>query len=124
MFDPNLAVTDGTTPKTYSLQSIVDGKSVRSNAAVPPSTPQILTVSHSKRNPKDLTSADRHLVRFDVTKVDSVSGDSQTLSVYTVIEMPETQFVQADVQDLILRLYHFFSDTTYAGLAKILNNEP
>ena len=124
MFDPNLVTTDGTTPKTYSLQSIVDAKSIRANAAAAVGAPETLTISHGKRNPKDSTSADRHLVRFDTTKVDSTSGVSQLASVYLVIEMPESQFTSTDIIEMFHRLEHIIVDSSAAGLLKILNNEP
>jgi hypothetical protein len=123
MFDTNLTVNDGTSDLEFALRSILDGKSIRADATAALGEPRTLTISHSKRNPKDPESPDRHLARVDVTKHDT-DGKPFIASAYIVVENPVNGLFD---NDDIRALMTLVINTTYnpeGRMDKFLNNEP
>jgi len=111
---------DASSTRTYALTSIVNGKAIRANASVAAGEAELLTISHSPPA-KGSSAPTRHLVRFDLTKVNATSGLSQTGSVYVVIEEPQNTVTTAQLQDMITQLKNFLSA---GNVAKMLNDEP
>jgi hypothetical protein len=122
MFDTDLVLNDADVDRTYSLKSIVDGKSIRGALGGTLGEPRTLTISHGKRNPKDPSSPDRHLVRLDRVKHDA-NGVPQTASCYLVLENP----VDGTFTELELHRLAFAINNAVASdprFAKFVNNEP
>jgi hypothetical protein len=122
MFDTNLVLNDLNVDRTYALKSIVDGKSIRGALGATLGEPWTLTISHGKRNPKDPTSPDRHLMRLDRVKHDP-AGVPQTASCYIVVENPiDGTFSELDLHRLVFAIYNgLASDPRFA---QFINNEP
>ncbi|DAD51270.1 coat protein [ssRNA phage Zoerhiza.1_6] len=111
---------DSSSTRTYSLRSILDGSSVRANSAAPLNAPETLTIKHSKSSRGGIP-LDRHLARFDLTKINSSSAPV-VASVYVNIEVPEDAVITAAIiKDMRTQLTNFLSD---ANVAKLLNGEP
>jgi len=109
---------------TYSLTSIVDGKAIRKDATAALGSPKVLTVSHSKRNPKDLESPDRHLVRIDWTKPNSL-GVAETVSAYFVVEIPSSAtFTSSDVDNVCTQITQFLLGNSGTTFTQFKNGEP
>jgi len=109
---------------TYSLTSIVDGKAIRKDATAILGSPRTLTVSHSKRNPKDPESPDRHLVRLDWTKPDS-SGVAESISAYFVLETPvSATFTSGDVDNVCTQITQFLLGNSGSTFTQFKNSEP
>jgi len=125
MIATSLALVGSTSTLTYSLISIVDGKSIRSDATAPLGAPRTLTVSHGKRNPKDSKSPDRHMVRLDWTKQNTVTGADESLSAYFVLENPiSSTFTDTEVEDMKNQLINFLAGSSGAVFNQFQNSEP
>lgn len=127
MFSNDITLAgDASSSTVYSLQSIANGKSIRGDAAATLGQPKTLTVSHGEvQRGKSLSGvqrvADRHLVRIDRTVNDSL-GESQTASVYVVIESPRLIVTEAMQKDMVTQLVNFLTGSGYVD--KLLNSEP
>lgn len=121
MFNTDLVLTGvGGVPTTYSLTSIVDGKSVRANSAATLGEPNTLTISHGPRNGSP-DSPQRHLVRLDLTD-SNADGKKATGTAYLVIESPMAIVTAAQIKDLVVQLINFINGA--GNLDRVLNNEP
>lgn len=121
MFSNDITLAgDASSSTTYALRSVVDGKSIRSDASATLGSPKSLTVNHSVIKKADGLMADRHLARFDRTEVNS-EGKSSTASVYVVLEVPRSIVTEAQVLDMVTQLKNFLST---GNLDKLLNSEP
>lgn len=124
MFPADITLTDkSTVAVTYSQISLVDSKSVRKAAASGAATPKTLIISHTESG-KGLSAVDRRLIRINDTYQASTDGsvETQTGSVYLVIEKPRNIVTDAHVNSMLDRLVEFISST--GNRAKILNGEP
>jgi len=109
---------------TYSLISIVDGKAIRKDATAALGSPKSLTVAHSKRNPKDLESPDRHMVRIDWTKPNTANVP-ETISAYFVLEVPTSAtFMTTDVDNVSTQITNFLLGNSGATFTQFKNGEP
>jgi len=125
MLATSLPLVGTTVTYTYSLVSIVDGKAVRKDTSAPLGTQRLLTVSHNKRNPKDPASADRHLVRLDWTKPNSVSLVPETVSMQFVLEVPTSAtWLDADVEDMKLQITNFLLGSSGTTFNQFQQGEP
>lgn len=116
--------------ETYELQSIAGQKSVRAVSGRDPGENRTFTISHQrvtrgKTTTGALLYANRHLMRVDSTEVDTL-GQARTLSAQLVLEVPEgdAQFGATYVKDMITHITYMLSNTSWANLPRILNNEP
>jgi len=121
MFTNDIALAGTSTTKTYSLTSIVNGKSIRKDATAPLGEPSLLTISHQEVSRSGGT-ADRHLVRIDKTYPGTLPNPDVTCSVQLVIEVPREDVTAANVQDLVDQLESFLGTAGY--VTKVLNSEP
>jgi len=118
-FDITLA-GDSSSTRTYSLKSVVEGSSLRGAATAPLNAPETLSIKNQKSSRGGIP-LDRHLVRFDLTKINA-SGAPVTASVYQTMEVPEDSvFTAAIIKDMRTQMINFMSD---ANVAKLLNGEP
>lgn len=125
MIATTLTLVGNSSTLNYSLISIVDGKSIRSDATAPLGAPRTCTISHGKRNPKDSKSPDRHLFRLDWTKTNTVTGLDETLSAQFVLENPvSTTFNDTDVEDMKTQLTNFLLGSSGALFNQFQNSEP
>jgi hypothetical protein len=123
MFNNDITLAgDASSTRTYSLTSIVDGKSIRSVAALTGLESEVLTISHVLENPKDKLSSERHLVRLDLTKVDTTSGVAYTGSVYVVVVEPPLGVTSTMLKDMRTQIVNFFATSGYFD--RVLNKEP
>lgn len=116
--------------ETYELQAITGSKSVRSVSGRDPGENRSMTVSHQrvtrgKTNSDSILYANRHLIRVDSTEVDTL-GQARTMSAQLVLEVPEgdVQFNATYVKDMLTHITYMLSNTSWANLNRILNNEP
>lgn len=116
--------------ETYELQSIAGSKAIRSVGGRDPGEPRSLTISHQRVTRGKTTTgailyANRHLIRVDSSEVDA-SGQARTMSAQLVLEVPEgdAQFGATYVKDMFVHIYYMLSNTSWANLTRILNNEP
>lgn len=118
-FDITLA-GDSSSTRTYSLTGVVDGNSARSNPVAPVNAPESLIIKHGESS-RDGTTLDRHLVRFDLTKVNG-AGVPLKGSLYVTIEVPrDTVFTSTIIKDMRTQMSNFLTD---ANVVKLLNREP
>jgi len=125
-----VSLGSGAVSRTFSLTSLTDTKSVRSDPSAALGSPYLMTISHQAVNRGKNAStgaallADRHLVRFDATFVGS-DGIAKTVSIQCVAEVPQAAESEAIAGDLLTRLSHFVH--TAAEFAtnrdKLFNNE-
>lgn len=122
MFNNDITLAGTSTSVTYSLRSVNGGKSIRADSAAAPGEPRLMTISHQEvTRPSGIV--DRHLFRLDHhTPSSTLSGVNNVTSLQVVLEVPRTDIVLADVQDLVDRLEAFTG--TAGNLAKLINNEP
>lgn len=123
MFNNDIALAGTSVTDTFSLQSVVGGKSIRSDATRAPGVPKLLTISHQVVTRSGYV-ADRHLIRIDET-FEASSPETQTnvnASMQLVIEVPRREVVAANIQNLVDQLEAFTGTAGY--VAKILNSEP
>ena len=106
--------------QTYSLISMNAGKSIRSNPARPVSEPVILTISHEALKKASKTHY-RHLVRLDMTELDTDNVTKFNGYVYVVIGQDDRVVTEAMIQDLTVQLKNFL---TSGNVTKLLRNEP
>lgn len=112
---------DSSSLRTYSLRSIVDGNSVRGASTAPLDQPETLSVKH-QTSTKESVVYDRHLIRFDLGKIHSVTGRPVNISIQTVVEVPrDSSATVAMVRDIRTQLVNFMSN---ANLDKVLAREP
>jgi hypothetical protein len=125
MLDIDQVLNNGAINRTYSLKSISDGKSIRGDATASTAEPRTLTVSHSLRNPKDPSSPVRHLVRLDATQLNAVTAVPEQMSLYAVMEIPQTAtFTNVEADALKNELVNFLVGSSSAMFNKWLNSEP
>lgn len=125
MLNTDLALVGNGSTVTYSLTSIVDGKSIRKNAAGVVGQPQTLTISHGVKNQKDPKSPYRHLFRLDHTKQHAVTGADETASIQLVLEIPQSAtFDDAAQEHLKLQLTNFLLGNSGAEFNKFQAGEP
>jgi hypothetical protein len=118
--DPITLVGDSASTRNYALKSIVDGKTVRANAAAPVNLPELLTISHSVSS-RNGVPLDRHSIRLDLCKANALLTVLQA-SYYVVIEVPQDSTITAAmIKDMRTQMTNFVTD---ANIAKILNGEP
>jgi hypothetical protein len=125
MISDLLALGNGTSTKTYTLRAIVEGKSIRGDSAATLGEPRTVTISHSLRNPKDPSSPQRHLVRLDETRVNSL-GVKSTASVYMVVEIPQDDVWTDAVIDALMTEIVNFADNggDHARFHQFTHGEP
>lgn len=111
---------DASSTRTYALTSILNGSSIRSNASVAAGEAELMSISNTRKS-KAPDSPTRHLVRLDLTRVNSTTGVPATGSVYVVIEEPQATITPVMIQDMVTQLKNFL---TAANVTKILNDEP
>lgn len=111
---------DASSTRTYALTSIAGGTAIRANASVATGESEVMTISHGRKNGKP-DAPERHMVRLDLTKVNTTTGTSATGSVYVVIEEPQSIVTAAQLQDMVTQLKNFLSA---ANVTKLLNGEP
>jgi hypothetical protein len=122
MFNNDIALAGTSVTDTFSLQSVVGGKSIRSDAAATIGVPRSLTISHQEVT-RSYGKADRHLVRLDRDFEAAMAGDPNVqASVQLVIEVPRNDVTVAQIQSLVDQMEAFTGTAGYLG--KILNNEP
>jgi hypothetical protein len=116
--------------ETYELQAITGSKSVRAVSGRDPGENRSLTISHQrvtrgKTSSDSILYANRHLIRVDSTEVDTL-GQARTMSAQLVLEVPEgdAQFNATYVKDMFTHIYYMLSNTAWANLNRVLNNEP
>jgi len=89
----------GTTGTGVSMHTtdIGPGNSKRVGS-LPDGTKVLMTVSHSTSKENAPYVTDRTLIRFDLTRIDGVSGKPVTASVYSVLAFPQgPNFTSAEV---------------------------
>lgn len=122
MFSTDVVVNNGSSDVTYSQISLENSKSIRNDATRGIAYPRSLVISHETAG-NGLKTSDRHLVRFNDTKIDPTStvGGSISASCYTVLDVPRRVFTDLDIKALVTSQKNFWTE---ANLAKILNGEP
>jgi hypothetical protein len=122
MFNNDIALAGTSVSNTFSLQSVVGGKSIRSDATAALGEPRYLTISHQAVS-RPWGTADRHLIRLDRSFPGEFTTDpTLQASVQLVIEAPRTVVTAAEIQNLIDQMEAFTGTSGY--VAKILNSEP
>lgn len=124
MFDNNVVLTGDSGTTTYSLISVKDSSSIRSDPDASMATPRTLIISHSVQG-KGVQAVDRHLVRLN--RVEADPADSTTVcsgSAYLVLEVPRQVVTEAMIKDMVTQLFDFVTASTGANLEKVLNSEP
>jgi hypothetical protein len=121
MFNNDIALAGTSVTDTFSLQSVVGGKSIRADATATLGEPRTLTISHQEVS-RAGGAADRHLIRIDRTFPGTSPDPDVVASVQLVIEVPRSYVTVAQVQNLVDQMEAFTGTAGY--LAKILNNEP
>lgn len=111
---------DAASSTTYALRGIIDGRSVRGDAASGLSQPRNLVISHQEVKRTGYV-ANRHLVRLDRTEID-LNNVEANLSVQLVVESPQSIVTAAQVKDAITQLKNFLGTAGYVD--KLLNGEP
>ena len=121
MFNTDITLAgDSSSTRTYSLRSIVDGSTVRANASAPVNAPETMTIKHGVSSRGGIP-LDRHLVRLDLTKINSASNPV-TASLYVTAEVPQDAAITAAmIKDMRTQLQNFWID---ANVVKLLNGEP
>jgi hypothetical protein len=112
---PGSAVPTVASPFTGAIVSVT-GQNVKRSSL--PSQNWELGVSHSLSNENPGISTDRHLIRFDVKNVDSVTGKTITTSAYAVITVPHGTDNNADASAQLARELGYFllyGEVTSAG---------
>lgn len=110
---------DASSSQTYSLQSILDGKTIRADAVRGPALPRTMTMGHSTVK-RGSDTVDRHLVRLDRTELNAL-GVPQNASVQLVIELPRTGPTATHLQDMVTQMKNHL---TAGNVTKMLNAEP
>lgn len=134
------AVPAGTSnARTLSLGSPNGGSSVRSDASVALTAPEVLQITHSKRSLKLKSSTnndlvpvffDRHVLRLSKYRqpTNVLDPDFKTsLTVSLLIEVPSAPGVtvtSTQVSDAIKGLVSMLTASSDANLVRVLNNEP
>jgi hypothetical protein len=122
MFNNDIALAGTSVTDTFSLQSVVGGKSIRSDATATPGINRYLTISHQSVS-RAWGAADRHLIRLDRAFSPAEEGDAVVqASVQLVIEVPRKDVSAAQIQNLVDQMEAFTGTSGY--VAKILNSEP
>jgi hypothetical protein len=112
-------ITIGTS--TYSLVSIENARSVRSNAAAPLGQPDGLVISHQVvKRPSGV--ADRHLIRIDRSFAPLPSGVCPVISGQLVIEVPRDGVLGTDAYAVAADVASFI--VTSGVATKLFNSEP
>lgn len=119
MLSTDVTVTGDLGSHTYSLVSIKDGNSVRSDPTAPQGEPRYLSVKHTDEKQGGV-KVRRHLVRFDLN-VNSAEGETATASAYVVLVNPQRITTRAHQLHLVSLLKNFLSTT---NTEKVLNGEP
>jgi len=121
MFADQTIAGDSSSTRTYALTSLVNGSSVRQNAAAPVGLPEQLLISHQESSRSGFP-LDRHLVRLNLAKLAGNGSTALTASVYVTIEVPrDSNITVAMIRDMRTQMVNFL---TNANLDKILNGEP
>lgn len=120
-FADDVVLNDGTSNFTYSMVSLVAGKSIRKDASQDLNTPGILTISHQVNGTGSAAVA-RRMVRVDKTIEDGSSGDIATISAHIVLTVPNNVITKADVTAEVTKLTGFLGGA--GNLDKLLNGEP
>lgn len=105
---------------TYSFISSAGGKTVRKDSTRPLEEPCVMTISHEVAG-KGSGAVDRHLVRFDITELDTDGVTTAVGSVHCVLTVPRKIITAAIIQDLVVQLKNYL---VTANVTKILNGEP
>jgi hypothetical protein len=121
MFTFDITLTgDSASTRTYSLKSVVEGNALRASAAAPLNAPETMTIKNGTSSRGGI-ALDRHLVRFDLTKINAAGLPVQA-SVYLTIEVPrDSAITAAMIKDMRTQMTNFVTD---ANVAKLLNSEP
>lgn len=120
-FADDVQLNDGTSTPTYSIVSLLGGKSIRKDSSQDLNTPAALTISHQV-NGSGTAAVARRMVRLDKTLEDGTSGEIATASVHLVLTVPNSVITKADIQLEVNKLVDFI--TTAGYLDKLLNGEP
>lgn len=111
---------DSGSSQTYSLVSVNEGNSIRSNAAAPKDAPQTLIHKHESYV-RDSIKGVRHLVRFERSRAHATTAKQVTGSVYIVIDAPNETITAADIKDMFTQIKNHL---TAGNIDKVLNGEP
>lgn len=121
MFTDQTIAGDSSSTRTYALTSLVNGSSVRQNASAPVGLPEQLLISHQESSRGGIP-LDRHLIRFNLSKLGSNGQSVLTASVYLTVEVPrDSAITVAMIRDMRTQMTNF---VTNGNLDKILNGEP
>lgn len=122
MLATDLTLTDAGGNTTYSLVSILDGRSIRRDATATMGLPKDLIISHNVEKRGELV-IDRHLVRLERTVADATDPSKlATGRVSLVLEVPRTIVTEAQILGLYVQLDSLMDA---AGVFdKLLNSEP
>jgi hypothetical protein len=120
MFLNDVPVTGTAGAKTYSLTSVVGGRSLRADPTKSSAEPNLLTISH-QTSTKQGVPVDRHLVRFDEKHSTETPGEYLTVSAQLVIEVPRG-LSATQAKEMVSRMVAFVGTAGYQD--KLLNNEP
>jgi hypothetical protein len=111
---------DAGSSTVYALISVEGGNSARRDGASGLDLPKDMLIKHERVTKKTLTS-DRHLVRLEKTKPESVSLLPVTASVHVVLDVPRGTITVAEIKDMVTQLKNFLSA---GNIDKLINNEP
>lgn len=120
-FSADITIADSTPAnQTYSLLTMDGSKTLRKNTARALETPCIMTVSHTVQG-KAAGIRDRHLVRFDLTELDTDGITPYSGAVYLVLDKPRRAITDAQIYDLVVQMKNYL---TSGNVTKVLNGEP
>lgn len=119
-FSDDITLNDGAADQTYSITSMIGGKSIRKDASQELSTPAVLSISHQV-NGQGPSAIARRMVRLDRT-LSSNEGEMATVSAHIVLTVPNSVITKADVSAEVAKLINFLQGA--GNLDKLLNGEP
>lgn len=124
MFNNDVTLTGDSGTTTYSLISVKDSTSIRSDATQTSAAPRTLKISSTVQG-KGMQAIDRHLARLDRVEVDP-DDDTTTVSgsAYLVLEHPRRVITEAMILDLVTQLVDFVTADSGSNLTKLMNREP
>lgn len=111
---------DASSSQIYSLVSVEQGNSIRSNASAPTDSPQVMTVKHESYT-KGTVKGKRHLVRLERTRPEAETATPVTGSVHVVFDLPNATVTAADLKDMFTQIKNLL---TAGIITQIFNGEP
>lgn len=120
-FTADIAINDNSAAShTFSFVATSGSKTVRKDGTRSIGEPLVMTVNHESSG-KGASLVERHLVRFDLTSLDTDGVTAKTGSVHCVITVPGSVITAAEMQDLRAFVVNYL---TSANFTKLLNSEP